>query len=342
MIGLLDYDWCVSKSTTRLVPNIEIMKLAVYYQTEERRFCRLLSLDEEDLTPYEKIYFFSETARPKIPQHFLQNKNIIFGYMIPRPHIYKESLLKKYQDGIKSKIITHVLDDSYYRMKAGDSVLPIPPIMTNKRLFIYDRNIFIPEREKIFETIKERNPSTIIMIHPIICRTLGDYFSIRSNKKIARDNEIYLNLEVPINEIGIMLKKYKRQFLADVSQNSYVYITIGGDKISELGYLQDFVYKMNLLYSFWSANIPIKIKYIAPNFGYNNPLNNLESLIEKWACGDTKDNKTLNDRMNSHIKKEIKVLIHEEKEKLLAYSHISHELFEQTYNTLRQGGFWKV
>ena len=28
MIGLLDYDWCVSNKTSVLIPNIEIMKLA--------------------------------------------------------------------------------------------------------------------------------------------------------------------------------------------------------------------------------------------------------------------------------------------------------------------------
>ena len=35
MIGLLDYDWCVSNKNSVLIPNIEIMKLATYYKTEK-------------------------------------------------------------------------------------------------------------------------------------------------------------------------------------------------------------------------------------------------------------------------------------------------------------------
>ena len=61
MIGLLDYDWCSSKSTTSLIPNLEIMKLATYYKIEENKYCRLLDLNEESLDSYNKIYFFSES-----------------------------------------------------------------------------------------------------------------------------------------------------------------------------------------------------------------------------------------------------------------------------------------
>ena len=58
MIGLVDYDISNFSSSKFIIPNLEIMKLATYYKTEENRFCRLLSLDEEDLSGYEKIYFF--------------------------------------------------------------------------------------------------------------------------------------------------------------------------------------------------------------------------------------------------------------------------------------------
>ena len=62
MIGLVDYAVQASTSTTLLVPNIEIMKLATYYKVEENQFCRLIGLDETDLTPYDKIYFFCEDS----------------------------------------------------------------------------------------------------------------------------------------------------------------------------------------------------------------------------------------------------------------------------------------
>jgi len=44
MIGLVDFDFYSSTSTTKLIPNIEIMKLATYYKTEKNLFCRLIDL----------------------------------------------------------------------------------------------------------------------------------------------------------------------------------------------------------------------------------------------------------------------------------------------------------
>ena len=130
MIGLVDYNLQTSTSSSLLIPNLEIMKLATYYRLEENTFCRLLSLDETDLTPYEKIYFFSEIGTPKVPDSFLRAANVIFGgssftneyipfenkiidYTLPRLAIYKEFLKQKYNDGIKSKIIEHVLEDGF-------------------------------------------------------------------------------------------------------------------------------------------------------------------------------------------------------------------------------------
>ena len=117
MIGLLDYDYETSKKNSIIIPNIEIMKLATYYKTEENRFCRLLSLDEEDLSNYEKIYFFSESHYPpRIPEIYLRSPQVIYGgtaftkgkylpfqneiidFTIPRTFIYKESLKQKYID----------------------------------------------------------------------------------------------------------------------------------------------------------------------------------------------------------------------------------------------------
>jgi len=63
MIGLVDYDFYSSTSTTSLIPNIEIMKLATYYRNEKNTFCRLIDLDETELTCYDKIYFFSESEK---------------------------------------------------------------------------------------------------------------------------------------------------------------------------------------------------------------------------------------------------------------------------------------
>ena len=246
MIGLLDYDYSSSTSTRLLVPNIEIMKLATYYKLEENHFCRLLSLEEEELTNYDKIYFFSElNINPRVPDNFLRAKNVIYGgtaftngkyipfeneiidFTIPRPTIYKDSLKQKYNDGIKSKVINHVLDDSYYRNYAGKNKLPLPAIQPKKRIFLYDREFFYDDWEYTIKTISARRPSTIIRIHPIICKTLAQYFTMRNYQKLSRENEIILDLDIPLNEVNYMLKHYKNLFLADITSNSKVYLFIG-------------------------------------------------------------------------------------------------------------------
>lgn len=337
------------------------MKLATYYKIEENTYCRLLSLeDNEDLSVYEKIYFFSESdTMPSIPECFLKNKNVIYGgtgftqgryvpfensiidYTIARPSIYKDFLKQKYKDGVKAKVISHVLDDSYYRMFANENKLPIPPISSKKRVFLYDRDIFIQGWQDIIDEISNRKPSQIIPIHPAICHKISDYFLFRS-KRFCRGAEIILDIDIPLDEINYMLKKYKKLFLADLTESSMVYLPLGQSFSSSFQYFKDFIYKINFLYAFWSVNIPIKLKYIAPNLGNTNPLENLELLIESWACGETKNLKTIDDRIHFRINKEKKEIIQQEKELLLKFHPEAKDLFQQNYEELRKRGYWKL
>ena len=59
MIGLVDFDLLTRSSKSLYIPNLEIMKLATYYKTEEKQFCRLMSLEETELNTYDKITFFA-------------------------------------------------------------------------------------------------------------------------------------------------------------------------------------------------------------------------------------------------------------------------------------------
>lgn len=225
MMGLLDFDFCSSTSTTLLVPNIEIMKLYSYYRAEENQFCRLLTLDEQELGAYDKIYFFSETSsKPQIPEQFLRANNVVYGgtaftngkyipfensvidYTLPRPAIYKEFLKQKYNDGIKAKVISHVLDDTYYRNYAGENKLPLPAVLPRKRVFLYDKEFFYPDWKETLEKISSRNPSSIIRIHPVICDNLTKFFELRTYSKFARSNEIILDLNIPLEEAVMSAK----------------------------------------------------------------------------------------------------------------------------------------
>lgn len=359
MIGLVDYDFLTSSSKTSIIPNLEIMKLAAYYRKEENEFCRLLTLEEnQDLNTYNKIYFFSEqNVQPKIPPIFLKAENVLFGgtsftnnyvpfknsiidYTLPSVQIYKELLKQKYNDGIKTSVIEHVLDNSYYRMYAGDNKLPIPPIRKNKQVYIFDKQFFIGEWEKIITDITERHPSTIKCIHPIICKTLSDYLKVRNYPSVSRANIIILDLNVPSDEITIMLNKYKNQFLADITYHSNVCLPIGGDYKSKTLYYKDFIYKINLLYSFWSKGIPINIFVRQCSPGFVNPIINLEIALSYINFQNKKHfDYTLQDKIPKKKKNNI---LADEYNELIKFYPDAKDLFTQSFNQLKLKGVWRL
>ena len=358
MIGLLDYDWETSTSTTSLIPNLEIMKLASYYRSENQ-FCRLMSLDETDFSHYDKIYFFSEYAKDiQIPPAFLRAPNIIYGgtnftngeyipfqnsiidFSLPRTSIYKESLKQKYNDGIKTKVIEHALDDTYYRMYAGEEKLPIPVVLPRKRVFLYDKEFFYDDWQEIIDDVIARRPASIQRIHPIACKTLTQYFAVRENPKIARSNDIILDLDIPLDEVHYMLKNYKNKFLADITRTSNVYISIGGSWPTTYMYYNDLIYKLNLLYCFWSYGIMLKTRYESPMIGYSDPLSHLSKLIVTWsALGKNQEEKTIFDRIP---KKKKKHPIKEEYTTLIKMRPTAKDLFDQSFEKVKKGGRWRV
>ena len=260
MIGLVDLHLQSCTDLQLCPPNLEILKLATYYKKEENRFCRIINLDEQDLTSYSKIYIYNEFINEKnIPQQFLKANNIIFGgpgftngtyipfnneiidFTIPRKDILKGWLKEKYQSGTDAKIITHILDDSYYRLKAGNNILPIPPIFPNKRIFIYDTDIFVDDWQYIFNKIADRRPSRIFMIHPIYCKTVSNFFNLRKNSKIARSNNIIFDFNIPLNETNYLMKSYKKHFLAEIPNNSNIFLELGGSLSTKMQYMKDII-----------------------------------------------------------------------------------------------------
>lgn len=362
MIGLVDYDLQTATKVALAPPNLEIMKLAAYYKTEENIFCRLIPLNETELTGYDTIYFFSESnSWPAVPPAFLNPEiNVVFGgtaftngqyvpfknsvidYTLPRPSIYKEFLKEKYADGIKTSVISHILDDSYYRMYAGEKKLPIPPIKKNKHLYLYDRDFFYPDWKKTIEQIIARDPSNIIRIHPIVCNTLSQFFSLREFTRMSRTCDIILDINIPLEDVNYMLRKYTNLFLAEITASSNVCLPIGGSFISAFQYYKDLIYKLNLLYSFWSKGIMMKLKYIAPKSGITNPLHELELLITQWSRGKTKFEKTILQKIRKPKTKKDIVIEEEQKELLLRYHPTAKDLFEQSYNKLSNGGYWRI
>ena len=109
-----------------------------------------------------------------VPCHFGMEavlKNEIIDYTIPRTFIYKNFLSQKYQDGIKTKEINSFLDNSYYRIYAGDNKLPPPLIQKKKKIYLYDREFFYPDWKETLLSHADKSPANIIRIQPITCFT---------------------------------------------------------------------------------------------------------------------------------------------------------------------------
>ena len=157
---------------------------------------------------------------------------------------------------------------------------------------------------------------------------------MRNMNKIARTNKIILDINVPVEEIPYLFKEYKNLFLADITKNNFVYLKIGGTFKTNFQYYKDLIYKLNLLYYFWSYNIPIKIKYYEPHIGANCNIINLLQAIDKWARGTNKK-VSINDRIK-------KKPAYEEEKLLLKFYPFAADLFKQNYDDLSKRGFWKL
>lgn len=354
MIGLLDLDLMNDKKLG--IPNVEIMKLSSYYQQEERQFCRLLRLDENDLSTYDKIYIASENENYVIPENYKKAKNVFYcgsgfnngvyvpfknkliDYSIPKPGIYKGYLNEKYSIGFPAKDINDFLDNSYYRCYAGEDWLPMPPIMKRKRVFLYDRDFFYDDWEKIMMNISKHGPSSIARIHPVFCNTLRDFFKIRTYPKFLRSNEIILDIDVPFSQVNVMFKKYELKFKADIGKNSNVKIPIGGTFPTNIQYYDDLYYKLNLLYSFWARKIPVKLYYKKPNIGNYNPIEELSKMIVNWSMMNTAKKRKLSIfemlKPKSREYQEIRDMVY--------YDLMYEKVFKQTLANLHNNGYWRL
>ena len=106
-------------------------------------------------------------------------------------------------------------------------------------------------------------------------------------------------------------------------------------------YFKDIIYKLNLLYIFWSCGIPLKIKYEEPDLGCFNPIPDISKLIATWSQGDTCNYKSIIDRIPKD-KKLSEIRPEREQLRIILEKYPSMEtVFRQTTETVKQGGFWK-
>ena len=357
MIGLVDLQLQSWDKPQLCPPNLEIMKLAAYYQNEENKFCRLINLDENELGGYEKIYVFSESNNyTTVPEAFRRASNVIYGgtaftngvyipfenklidYTLARTRIYAGFLKEKYIAGLKEEEIKRLLDNSYYRWHAGSVTLPLPAIKKRHRIYIYDMDFFQDGWREVVNKILDRGPSSINFIHPAHYKKISDFLEVRENSLIAKGNDAYLDLNIPLKETPLLMKKYQNRLLAAINQTSQVYLSIGGSFRYKTDYFKNLRYKLNLLMVFWSCNIPVKLKYEEPQVGCYDPIADFSRLIAMWSRGDNKFNKTIFER----IPKTKKNCPERDQFELIVEQYPSlDKVFRQNYTSVQKGGLWK-
>ena len=141
----------------------------------------------------------------------------------------------------------------------------------------------MPGWENIIARIAEHRPSSINFIHPAHFKRISDFILARENDLISKGNDTFLDFSIPLNETPIMIRKYKNKLLELIHPSSNVFLSIGGSFHYQTEYYKDFMYKLNLLYMFWSNDIPLKLKYEEPTLGCYNPIVNLSKHTAIWS-----------------------------------------------------------
>ena len=357
MIGIYDCDLFNYKSLYHLpIPNLEVMKISSYYVVEERQYCRLLLPGEQDIDAYDMLYCCAEHT-DIFPSHFMQARklelvgagfnngqykpfsNSLIDFTLPRTTVYKEFLRDKFDVGYEVRDITRFLDSTYYRIMAGDEILPIPAVRHRTPFYIYDTNIFVHVWEKIIKEIKRRYPSKIVCLHPIWCDDIELYFSA-IKYGISPTSEFILNLGLDLELANSYFKQYTNKMLASILLTSAIYLPLGGTHRTIEEYVNDFVYTLNLLFTFWAHEIPVKIKYLPPAMGAKNPIDLLCKKAEN-VFSLTTSIKRASSLAEQLPKGKTGKEIREQYDLLCRYCPQANNLFNQSYKGLVERKIWR-
>ena len=106
---------------------------------------------------------------------------------------------------------------------------------------------------------------------------------------------------VPLHHFDVYFGKYKLKLLGEIAKNSDVNIYIGknynNNAYNDVFYIKNLYYCLNLIFSYYSRNIPIKVEiYTKPS--EINPYIYFYKLIRSWVNNKDPDT-TLEDAINS-------------------------------------------
>lgn len=306
MIGIVDYDFSSAKKGLP-PPSLAAMKMAAHLKMEQDDIVYLVS-DISGAANYNKVYFFSDKPIEELPKEiFLMDNVVLYGkFLEPIPRIVEHMTpdITIYRDIVQDRLLRKVtstnralqfLDSIYCSIYDSEGKrMPLPPSARKKRFYIYDED-FLSHEEcwDIFREIEERAPTGIYTIHPIQCHTVKQFFTLREDyEKVSRGNKIILDYFVPLHHFDTYFGKYKLKLLGEITKNSEVYIYLGknygSNAYGEVFYLKNLYYCLNLIFSYWSRNIPIKAEMFIVEDSLN-PYKEIFNALRLWTNQENLD-----------------------------------------------------
>ena len=315
MIAIYDEEFATAKRGLP-PPSLAAMKTAAYLKTEQDDLVILIT-DLTNAANYNKVYFFSDKPLEDLPKEiFLMDNIILYGkYLDPLPQIIEHMMpdITIYHDVVQTRLINKItstnralqfLDSIYYQAYGSKGErLPLPPSSRKKRFYIYDEDFLSCEDcWNIFKEIEERMPTGIYTIKPIQCHTIKQFFTLREDyEKVSRANKIILDYYVPLHHFDIYFGKYKLKLLGEITKNSEVYVYLGknygANAYGEVFYLKNLYYSLNLIFSYWSRNIPIKAEMFIVEDSVN-PYKEIFQALRQWTNHEDYD-KTIEGFLNT-------------------------------------------
>ena len=315
MIAIYDEEFATAKRGLP-PPSLAAMKTAAYLKTEQDDLVILIT-DLTNAANYDKVYFFSDKPLEDLPKEiFLMNNIILYGkYLDPLPQIIEHMMpdITIYHDVVQTRLINKItstnralqfLDSIYYQAYGSKGErLPLPPSSRKKRFYIYDEDFLSCEDcWNIFKEIEERMPTGIYTIKPIQCHTIKQFFTLREDyEKVSRANKIILDYYVPLHHFDVYFGKYKLKLLGEITKNSEVYVYLGknygANAYGEVFYLKNLYYSLNLIFSYWSRNIPIKAEMFIVEDSVN-PYKEIFQALRQWTNHEDYD-KTIEGFLNT-------------------------------------------
>ena len=285
------------------------MKLSSYYKRNEpKEHIRLLT-DTVQMMNCDLVYFLSNKLLEEIPDEIFMTENIKFygkylpddipnliHHMPPDVSIYNEVVQKRLTDDkVGTAKALSFLDSIYYQAFVNEQLIPVPPMAPKTRVYLYDKDILGNEScWKVFDSIIKKRPSTICCVETIQCHTISQFLYLREEyEKVSRANKIILDYYVPPHQFEKYFGKYKLKLLGEITTNSNISIYLGknygADSYTSTFYIRNIAYCINLLFSYYSRNIPIFSEIYYPPTKELNPYIEIYKAIRSWSNSDNKD-----------------------------------------------------